>query len=82
VEDAAVFGVPDPRFGEAVVAAVALHDGAAVTAEELSGFVGDRLAGYKKPRKILIRSSLDRSPSGKLSLAKLKQAVIGLKEGA
>lgn len=82
VEDAAVFGVPDPRFGEAVVAAVALHDGFSATERELSGFVGERLAGYKKPRKILIRSSLDRSPSGKLSLAKLKQAVIETKAGA
>lgn len=76
VEDAAVFGIPDPRFGEAVVAAVALHEGLTADEEELSTFVGARLAGYKKPRKILIRSSLDRSPSGKLSMAKLKQAVM------
>jgi fatty-acyl-CoA synthase len=81
VEDAAVFGIPDPRFGEAVVAVVALHPGLSATEAELSTHVGERLAGYKKPRRILIRSSLDRSPSGKLSMAKLKQAVVEQKAG-
>lgn len=82
VEDAAVFGIPDPRFGEVVVAAVATHPGATVTEEELSVHVGAHLAGYKKPRKILVRSSLERSPSGKLAMAKLKQDAISVKEGA
>lgn len=74
VLDAAILGVPDPRFGE-LVAAVVERTGD-VSADELIEHVGARLAGYKKPRHILFRSSLDRSPTGKIDMGRLRAEVI------
>jgi len=61
VADVASIGVPDPTHGEVVRAYVVLKPGAQVTAEELIGFVRDRIAHYKAPRTIEFRTSLPRS---------------------
>jgi acyl-CoA synthetase (AMP-forming)/AMP-acid ligase II len=82
VADCAVVGVPDRRWGEAVTALVVLAgapEAAQVTERELIDHVGARLAGYKKPKAVLFVDSLDRSPSGKLNMSKVRQrAVEGL----
>jgi acyl-CoA synthetase (AMP-forming)/AMP-acid ligase II len=72
VDDAIVFGLPDRRFGEAVCAMVAPVDDAAIDIGELQAFVGERLAGYKKPRHIFVRASLERTLTGKVELARVK----------
>ncbi|MFD4354397.1 class I adenylate-forming enzyme family protein [Nocardia sp. NPDC058518] len=64
VSDCAVFGTPDPRDGEAVVAAVAVLD--TVAADELIALVGDRLASYKRPRRVVFVPEIPRLPSGKV----------------
>lgn len=74
VADAVVIGVPDPRFGEIVTAVVEPAD-ARTTAEELISHVGELLAGYKKPRHILFRASLERTPTGKVDMAALRGEV-------
>src|SRR5579884_3855096 len=67
VADAAVFGVADPEWGEAVVASVVLaSDGRAVGAEELRAFCRGRLAGFKVPKEIRFVETLPRTASGKL----------------
>lgn len=73
VDDAVVFGTPDPRFGEAVTAVVVPIKGSSVDPEELAVHLDQRLAGYKKPRHVLLRDSLERSPHGKVDLVRLKQ---------
>ena len=51
VADVAVVGAPDPERGESVVAFVVRKPGVSVTAEELIGFVRERVARYKAPRR-------------------------------
>ncbi|MFT4306173.1 MAG: AMP-binding protein, partial [Microbacterium sp.] len=74
VSDAAVIGTPDDRFGEIVTAVVARTD-PSVTADVLIAHVGGVLAGYKKPRHIVFRDSLERSPTGKVPVSQLREAV-------
>ncbi|HLS75489.1 MAG TPA: AMP-binding protein [Nocardia sp.] len=64
VADCAVFGVPDPADGEAVVAAVRACG--PVTEAELTDLVGGTLATYKKPRRVVFVPEIPRLPSGKV----------------
>ncbi|QEW04552.1 AMP-binding protein [Microbacterium lushaniae] len=75
VGDAAVVGVPDDRFGEIVTAVVTRRD-PGLTASALMEHVGSALAGYKKPRHIVFRGSLERTPTGKIVLDRLREEVI------
>ncbi|UUT36223.1 AMP-binding protein [Microbacterium elymi] len=74
VADAVVLGAPDPRFGEVVTAVV--QRGADVTPDELLAHVDSLLAGYKKPRHILFRASMDRTPTGKVDIGSLRDEVV------
>ncbi|MQY25161.1 class I adenylate-forming enzyme family protein [Nocardia aurantia] len=73
VVDAAVFGVPDGADGEAIVAAVAASAVAPPTEEQLRTLVADRLAGYKRLRRVLFVPEIPRLPSGKVLRRVLKE---------
>ncbi len=75
VSDAVVFGVPDPRWGE-VVSAIVAAPGDMVTEQELIAHVAESLAGYKKPKRIVVLDTIERSPSGKLDMAEIRRAFI------
>lgn len=65
VVDVVVAGRPSERWGQEVVAVVALADGADVTAAELIDHAGGSLARYKLPKAIVFRTAIVRSPAGK-----------------
>jgi len=66
VEDAAVVGLADEKWGQAVHALVVLREGRVFAEEELRSHVHGLLAGYKVPKRIFAVESLGRSPSGKM----------------
>jgi long-chain acyl-CoA synthetase len=67
VGQVAVFGLPDPQYGEEVSAAVVLDPaGGEVTAEELSAWAKEKLAAYKYPRRVFFTDSFPLGPSGKV----------------
>ncbi len=64
VADCLVVGVPDDRFGEAVTAVVALHEGDEIDEAGLAGSV-EHLARYKHPRHVVFVPAVERGPNGK-----------------
>jgi acyl-CoA synthetase (AMP-forming)/AMP-acid ligase II len=64
VVDCAVFGVPDERHGEVLVAVVETRTPA--SEDELLGHVGARLADFKRPAAIHFVTELPRDPNGKV----------------
>jgi acyl-CoA synthetase (AMP-forming)/AMP-acid ligase II len=74
VLEAAVFGIPDPQWGELVMACVMLKPGASVTAEQLIAHCRQFLAGYKIPRRIEFSpGELPKSGSGKILKKSLRE---------
>jgi 3-oxocholest-4-en-26-oate---CoA ligase len=65
VADVVVTGRPSERWGQEVVAVVALADDACADAGELTAHAGKSLARYKLPKAVIFRPVIERSPSGK-----------------
>lgn len=74
VLEAAVVGVPDEKWGEAVTAVVALKAGQAVAPADLLAFARERLAPFKVPKSLEIRPALPKTPVGKISRRDVKAA--------
>ncbi|MFN3231509.1 MAG: long-chain-fatty-acid--CoA ligase [Alphaproteobacteria bacterium] len=66
VREAAVIGVPSEKWGEEVLAIVALEPDQELTAEELVDFARSQIAGYKVPKQVEFVEALERNASGKL----------------
>jgi fatty-acyl-CoA synthase len=73
--DVAVVGTDDARWGETVVAVVAVADGAGVTLADLRSHAGELLAHYKLPRRLLVVEAVPRNASGKLDKARIRALV-------
>ena len=65
VADVVVSGRPSERWGQEVVAIVALVDGASVDAQELIDHASGDIARYKLPKAVVFRPVIERSPAGK-----------------
>src|SRR5690606_24502173 len=77
--EVAVVGVPDPRWGEVVCAAVVMADGAPPpTVDALRGHIGSRLAPFKHPRQVLVVDALPRTPAtGQIQRSRLARQAVG-----
>ncbi len=74
VAQVAVFGLPDPQYGEEVSAAVVKDPaGGDITAEELSAWAKEKLAAYKYPRRVFFVDSFPLGPSGKVLKRELQE---------
>ena len=76
VSEAAVLGLPDPDFGEQVVAAIVRHPGSEHSTfrpDDLVALCRDQLASYKKPRQIFFVDTLPRNALGKIQKHVLRE---------
>ncbi|CAG0979820.1 fatty-acyl-CoA synthase [Burkholderiales bacterium] len=71
VLEAAAVGIPDPRYGQEILAAVVLKPGSACTAEELTDHCLRDLGRFKTPKVIRMVDELPKGPSGKVQRLKL-----------
>lgn len=71
VLEAAAFGVDDEHYGQEIMACVALCPGMQATEEELLELCIENLGQYKSPKRVLIRDTLPKGPSGKIQRLKL-----------
>ncbi|MGH9054480.1 MAG: acyl-CoA synthetase [Acidimicrobiales bacterium] len=73
VAELAVIGAPDERWGEAVVAVVAVKAGESISLEDLREFGSQSLARYKLPTRLHLVDSLPRNPAGKVLKFELRE---------
>jgi fatty-acyl-CoA synthase len=81
VQEVAIFGIPHPRWIEAVTAAVVLRDGSEVTEDELASFCRKRLAAFKVPKFIVLVDELPKNASGKILKRELRDRFAELAGG-
>jgi acyl-CoA synthetase (AMP-forming)/AMP-acid ligase II len=72
VSEAAVIGLPDPTWGENVTAVVVLRPGAQATEADIIAACRDRLAGFKKPKRVIFVDELPKNVSGKILKRELR----------
>jgi acyl-CoA synthetase (AMP-forming)/AMP-acid ligase II len=75
VQECAVVGAPDPVWGEAITAVVALKPGATATADEIVAFCAARLAGYMKPKHVRFVEELPKTAVGKVARRAVRELV-------
>ena len=73
INEVAVIGVPDERWGELVMALVVTAAGSALTEADVIAYAKTKLAGYKCPKRVEFRESLSRTATGKLQKFKLRE---------
>ncbi len=73
VQDCAVVGVPDEKWGEALKAVVELKPGRSAEPAELIALCRERLGGVKTPKSVEFWEALPRSPAGKVKRREIRE---------
>jgi acyl-CoA synthetase (AMP-forming)/AMP-acid ligase II len=73
VSEAAVIGLPDPTWGENVTAVIVLRDGMTATEADIISTARNRLAGFKKPKRVIFLDELPKTVSGKIIKRDLRE---------
>jgi fatty-acyl-CoA synthase len=76
VQDSAVVGLPDEKWGERVVAVLQLHTGRQVDVEDIKAFVKARIGSVKAPKQVEVWLDLPRSKVGKVLKKEVRAALI------
>ena len=76
VQDCAVIGVPDDKWGERVVAVVQPYAGRSADPDDVRAFVRERIGGVKAPKEVLVWGDLPRSKVGKVLKVDIRSAVL------
>ncbi|MEA2468418.1 MAG: fatty-acyl-CoA synthase, partial [Thermoleophilaceae bacterium] len=76
VEEVAVFGVPDARYGEELVACVRLTSGASAGEDGIREFCRDRIAHFKVPRYVRFVDEFPMTVTGKVQKFKMRDAAV------
>lgn len=82
VVDCAVFGIPHAEFGETICAHVTKASGAPLSETEIRDWLGERLARYKVPSRIVFDDNLPREDSGKIMKRKIRDRYWAAQERA
>src|SRR3954471_3305522 len=77
VQDCAVIGLPDEKWGERVVAVVQPKPGAVLTGAGLQAFVKERIGSVKAPKQVEIWADLPRSKIGKVVKPEIRARMLG-----
>ena len=77
VQDSAVVGLPDEKWGERVVAVLQLHAGRSVDAEAIKTFVKSRIGSVKAPKQVEVWADLPRSKVGKVLKKEVRASLLG-----
>ena len=76
ISDAAVYGVPDPRYGEVVMVSVILREGASLTEDELREHCSGKIAHYKVPKHVVFVDEFPMTVTGKVQKYKMRDAAV------
>ena len=76
VEDVAVVGLPDPKYGENVCAWIKLKEGESADEDDIRAFCQDKLAHFKVPRYIRFVDAFPQTVTGKIQKFKIREMMI------